>query len=47
LEEDETEETQRRRSVYVIKQGKMNEQKDGVEQFEQSLVKRVKKLLAV
>ncbi|KAJ5311973.1 hypothetical protein N7508_002803 [Penicillium antarcticum] len=47
LEEEETEETQRRRSVYVIKQGKMNEQKNGVEQFEQSLVKRVQKLLAV
>jgi ABC-type uncharacterized transport system fused permease/ATPase subunit len=47
LEEEETEETQRRRSVYVIKQGKMSEQKNGVEQFEQSLVKRVQKLLAV
>jgi ABC-type Mn2+/Zn2+ transport system ATPase subunit len=45
LEEEETEETQRRRSVYVIKQGKMTEQKNGVEQFEQSLVKRVQKLL--
>ncbi|KAF3016639.1 hypothetical protein E8E15_005091 [Penicillium rubens] len=45
LEEEETEETPRRRSVYVIKQGKMNEQKDGVEQFEKSLVKRVEKLL--
>jgi ATPase subunit of ABC transporter with duplicated ATPase domains len=47
LEEEETEEAQRRRSVYVIKQGKMNEQKNGVEQFEQSLLKRVQKLLAV
>ncbi|KAJ5382172.1 hypothetical protein N7517_000083 [Penicillium concentricum] len=45
LEEEETEETPRRRSVYVIKQGKMNEQKNGVEQFEKSLVKRVQKLL--
>ncbi|KAJ5746919.1 uncharacterized protein N7511_008615 [Penicillium nucicola] len=47
LDEEETRETQRRRSVYVIKQGKMSEQKNGVEQFEQSLVKRVQKLLAV
>ena len=45
LEEEETQETPRRRSVYVIKQGKMNEQKNGVEQFEKSLVKRVQKLL--
>ncbi|CAG8943979.1 unnamed protein product [Penicillium salamii] len=45
LETEEAEETQRRRSVYVIKQGKMTEQKNGVEQFEQSLVKRVQKLL--
>jgi ATPase subunit of ABC transporter with duplicated ATPase domains len=33
----------RRRSVYVLKAGKLNEQK-GVEQFEQSLVKRVQKM---
>jgi hypothetical protein len=45
LEVEEAEETPRRRSVYVIKQGKMTEQKNGVEQFEQSLVKRVQKLL--
>lgn len=45
LESEKAEETQRRRSVYVIKQGKMVEQKNGVEQFEQSLVKRVQKLL--
>lgn len=45
LETEEAQETQRRRSVYVIKSGKMTEQKNGVEQFEQSLVKRVQKLL--
>ena len=45
LETEEAEETQRRRSVFVIKQGKMTEQKNGVEQFEKSLVKRVQKLL--
>jgi ATPase subunit of ABC transporter with duplicated ATPase domains len=45
LKEEGTEETQRRRSVYVIKQGKMTEQKNGVDQFEQNLVKRVQKLL--
>lgn len=43
--EEEIEETPRRRSVYVIKQGKITEQKNGVEQFEKSLVKRVQKLL--
>lgn len=46
LEEEETEETKtRRRSVYVLKNGKMTEQQKGVEQFEQSLVKRVQKML--
>lgn len=46
LEEEETEEsTTRRRSVYVLKAGKMVEQSDGVEQFERSLVKRVQKML--
>ncbi|KAJ5819097.1 hypothetical protein N7474_004688 [Penicillium riverlandense] len=46
LEEEETEETKtRRRSVYVLKNGKMVEQQKGVEQFEQSLVKRVQKML--
>ncbi|KAJ5131505.1 uncharacterized protein N7515_007544 [Penicillium bovifimosum] len=45
VEEEQTEETQRRRSVFVIKQGKMTEQRTGVEQFEQSLVKRVHRLL--
>ncbi|EKV18897.1 ABC ATPase, putative [Penicillium digitatum] len=43
--DEETDETPRRRSIYVIKQGKMNEQKNGVEQFEKSLVKQVQKLL--
>ncbi|KAJ5625183.1 hypothetical protein N7510_001492 [Penicillium lagena] len=46
LEEEETEETKtRRRSVYVLKNGKMIEQQKGVEQFEQSLVKKVQKML--
>jgi hypothetical protein len=31
--------------VYVLKAGKLNEQSNGVEQFEKSLVKRVQKLL--
>ncbi|KAJ5523776.1 hypothetical protein N7494_010426 [Penicillium frequentans] len=47
LEEEETEvNTTRRRSVYVVKTGKLNEQTSGVEQFERSLVKRVQKMLA-
>lgn len=47
LEEEETEETNiRRRSVYVVKAGRLNEQANGVEQFEQSLVKRVQKMLS-
>jgi ABC-type polar amino acid transport system ATPase subunit len=46
LEEEEAEEsTTRRRSVYVLKAGKMVAQSDGVEQFERSLVKRVQKML--
>ncbi|PLB39924.1 ABC-F family ATP-binding cassette domain-containing protein [Aspergillus candidus] len=44
--DDEPEESpNRRRVVYVIKTGKLNEQQNGVEQFEQSLVKRVQKML--
>ena len=44
--DDEPEDSQsRRRSVYVMKTGKLNEQQNGVEQFEQSLVKRVQKML--
>ncbi|PKY00201.1 ABC transporter [Aspergillus campestris IBT 28561] len=44
--DDEPEESQnRRRAVYVIKTGKLNEQQNGVEQFEQSLMKRVQKML--
>ncbi|KAJ5925879.1 hypothetical protein N7454_007389, partial [Penicillium verhagenii] len=47
-EEGETEEkSTRRRSVYVVKMGKLNEQASGVEQFERSLVKRVEKMLAI
>lgn len=44
-EEEATESAPRRRSVYVLKAGKLNEQSKGVEQFEKSLVKRVQKLL--
>ena len=48
LEEEELEESRtRRRSVYVIKGGKISAQANGVKQFEQSLVKRVQKLLVV
>jgi hypothetical protein len=43
--DDAVEEQSRRRSVYVMKGGKLIEQLNGVEQFEQSLVKRVKKML--
>ncbi|KAE8344061.1 hypothetical protein BDV24DRAFT_149316 [Aspergillus arachidicola] len=35
----------RKRAVYVLKGGKLKEQNKGVEQFEQSLVKRVQKML--
>ncbi|KAF7713599.1 Uncharacterized protein PECH_002530 [Penicillium ucsense] len=44
-EEDSPETNPRRRSVYVLKAGKLSEQANGVEQFEKSLVKRVQKLL--
>ncbi|KAL4893676.1 P-loop containing nucleoside triphosphate hydrolase protein [Aspergillus ambiguus] len=44
--DEETDEIQsRRRTVYVLKGGKLREQGKGVEQFEQSLVKRVQKML--
>lgn len=44
--DDEQEQLQdRRRTVYVMKTGKLHEQQDGVEQFEKSLVKRVQKML--
>ncbi|KAE8392320.1 P-loop containing nucleoside triphosphate hydrolase protein [Aspergillus alliaceus] len=44
--DEETDETQsRRRAVYVLKAGNLKEQSNGVEQFEQSLVKRVQKML--
>ncbi|KAJ5642388.1 hypothetical protein N7490_006388 [Penicillium lividum] len=45
IKEEETKESTRRRSVYVVKTGKLNEQSNGVEQFERSLVKRVQKML--
>lgn len=44
-EEEATDSAPRRRSVYVLKAGKLSEQSNGVEQFEKSLVKRVQKLL--
>lgn len=40
-------ETPRRRTVYVLKSGKLLEQSDGVNQFEKSLEKRVVKMLAL
>lgn len=47
LEEEEEDQTNaRRRAVYVLKTGKLVEQSNGVEQFEQSLVKRVQKMLS-
>jgi ABC-type multidrug transport system ATPase subunit len=43
---EETDETpSRRRVVYAMKAGTLKEQSNGVEQFEQSLVKRVQKML--
>lgn len=46
LEEEEAEEsTTRRRCVYVLRAGKMIEQKNGVEQWEETLMKRVQKML--
>lgn len=45
LEEEEEVTSPRRRAVYVLKMGKLVEQSGGVEQFEQSLVKRVQKML--
>lgn len=43
--DDEDEVGARRRSVYVLKGGKLQAQKDGVEQFEASLEKRVRKMM--
>lgn len=45
VEEESDESQPRRRSVYVMKSGIMKVQDNGVEQFEQSLVKRVRKML--
>lgn len=39
------EEHKRRRLVYVLKAGKLQEQQRGVEQFEKSLEKRVQKMM--
>ncbi|KAJ5704203.1 hypothetical protein N7493_011341 [Penicillium malachiteum] len=46
VEEEEEESPVRRRAVFVVKAGKFNEQPNGVEQFEHSLVKRVHKMLS-
>ncbi|KAI9044029.1 ABC-F family ATP-binding cassette domain-containing protein [Aspergillus affinis] len=45
VEGEVEEEHSRRRVVYVLKAGKLQEQPKGVEQFEQSLVKRVQKMM--
>ncbi|OJJ63777.1 hypothetical protein ASPSYDRAFT_138981 [Aspergillus sydowii CBS 593.65] len=45
VEEESDESQPRRRVVYVMKAGTMKAQDNGVEQFEQSLVKRVQKML--
>ncbi|PLN81474.1 P-loop containing nucleoside triphosphate hydrolase protein [Aspergillus taichungensis] len=43
--DEESEETQnRRRAVFVMKAGRLHEQQNGVEQFEESLVKRIQKM---
>lgn len=44
-DEEPEESTPRRRIVYVMRKGTLNEQKDGAEQFEKSLEKRVNKML--
>ena len=45
--EDEDEVGARRRAVHVLKGGKLQLQENGVEQFEASLEKRVRKMMAV
>ncbi|PLB44630.1 ABC transporter [Aspergillus steynii IBT 23096] len=45
VEEEAEEGHRRRRVVYVLTAGKLQEQPKGVEQFEQSLVKRVQKMM--
>ncbi|PGH26479.1 hypothetical protein AJ80_01793 [Polytolypa hystricis UAMH7299] len=47
LDVNSEEEQSRRRHVYVLKGGKLSLQENGVEQFEKSLGKRVRKLLEV
>ncbi|KAL1957473.1 hypothetical protein VTO42DRAFT_5936 [Malbranchea cinnamomea] len=44
--DDEDEECARRRTVYVLKDGRLQAQENGVEQFEASLERRVRKLMA-
>ncbi|PWY95347.1 ABC transporter [Aspergillus sclerotioniger CBS 115572] len=46
IEEGSDEQPSRRRAVYVLKAGELQEQASGVEQFEQSLVRRVRKMLS-
>ncbi|RAL05455.1 ABC-F family ATP-binding cassette domain-containing protein [Aspergillus ibericus CBS 121593] len=46
IEKESEEQPGRRRTVYVLKAGQLKEQERGVEQFEQSLVRRVRKMLS-
>ena len=46
VDEESEQDQNRRRTLYVMKGGKLREQQNGVEQFEQSHVKRVKKMLS-
>lgn len=47
VDDEETENTDsRRRAVYVMKAGKLNEQLNGVEEFEASLQKKAQKMLS-
>lgn len=47
VDDEETENTDsRRRGVYVMKAGKLNEQLNGVEEFEASLQKKAQKMLS-
>lgn len=45
--DEETDDVQsRKRATYVIAGGKLHQQKNGVEEFERSLMKRVRKMLS-
>ncbi|PWY89991.1 P-loop containing nucleoside triphosphate hydrolase protein [Aspergillus heteromorphus CBS 117.55] len=47
IDDEQTELSGRRRDVYVLKAGKLHVQENGVEQFEQSLARRARKMLPV